>query len=316
MRILITGGGGFLGRKLIAALLAGRGDGPEPSTIIALDRVAPAFDDTRVQPLVGELTDPACLAEAFAEGIDRVWHLAAAVSGECEADLDLGLSANLDGTLELLQAARTAETCPRVVFSSSLAIYGGPLPDVVDDDTPVTPDSSYGTQKAIGELLVKDLSRKGFIDGRSLRLPTVSIRPGKPNKAASGFASGILREPLAGQRSRCPVPPETPMAIVSPRQAVDGLLRAGDLPGEAFGPGRVMNQPGFSVTIAEMVAGLERAKGQAAVDLIDWEPDPAVMAIVKTWPKGVASARATAAGLRPDTDIDGIIAAHLEDEVG
>ncbi|GAB5467146.1 MAG: SDR family oxidoreductase [Rhodospirillales bacterium] len=315
MRVLITGGGGFLGRKLIAALLAGRSQLAVPDEILALDRVDGGFADPRVTALVGELDDPGLLDRAFAGGIDVVWHLAAAVSGECEADLDLGLTANLQGTLGLLQAARASGRVPRVLFASSLAAYGGPLPNPVVDATPITPDSSYGTQKAIGELLVKDFSRKGLIDGVSLRLPTVSIRPGKPNKAASGFASGILREPLSGQPSLCPVTPETRMALVSPRQAVDGLLKAASLPGEAFGPGRVMNQPGLSVTVAEMVAALVRAKGEAAAELIQWQPDPAVIALVDTWPQGVSSERALAAGLRPDADFDAIVQAHIEDEL-
>ena len=199
MKILVTGGGGFLGRKLIAALLADALDLGPISQAISLDRVAPPIEDTRLSAKIGDIADRALLAALFAEKIDIVWHLASAVSGECEADLDLGLTVNLQGTLNLLQAARAAGNAPRFVFASSVAAFGGDLPDKVDDDTVITPDSSYGSQKVVGELLVKDFARRGSIDGRSLRLPTVVVRPGKPNKAASSFVSGILREPLSGQ---------------------------------------------------------------------------------------------------------------------
>jgi len=316
MRVLVTGGGGFLGSKLIAALLAGRDGLPQAERIVSLDRIAPAIDDPRLATLTGSLSDEGLLEGAFGDGIDMVWHLAAAVSAECEADLDLGLTVNLEGTLALLQAARAAGKVPRLVFASSLAAYGGDLPETVDDQTPITPDGSYGTQKAIGELLVKDFGRRGLVDGRSIRLPTVVVRPGKPNRAASGFASGILREPLAGQPSRCPVPPETRMAIVSPRQAVDGLLRAAVLPAEAFGPGRVFNQPGLTVSVAEMIESLRLVAGDAAVELIDMSPEPDITRLVCSWPQGVASARAVAAGLRADADMDAVLRCYLEDELG
>jgi len=199
MRILVTGGGGFLGRKLIAALLADTPDLGPISQAISLDRVAPPIEDARLSAKIGDISDRVLLAALFAEKIDIVWHLAAAVSGECEADLDLGLTVNLQGTLNLLQAARAAGNTPRFVFASSVAAFGGDLPDKVDDDTVITPASSYGSQKVVGEILVKDFARRGSIDSRSLRLPTVVMRPGKPNKAASSFVSGILREPLSGQ---------------------------------------------------------------------------------------------------------------------
>lgn len=312
MRVLVTGGAGFLGRKLIAALLAGRPELPPVQGIVSLDRVAPGLADPRVSSLTGDLGDAALLAEAVA-GADLIWHLAAAVSAECEADLDLGLAVNLQGTLDLLQAVRAAGRRPRLVFASSLAAYGGSLPETVDDDTPITPDGSYGTQKAVGELLVKDFGRRGLLDGRSLRLPTVVVRPGKPNRAASGFASGILREPLAGQAARCPVDPGMRMAIVSPRQAVEGLCRAAALPGAAFGPGRAMNQPGLTVSVAEMIEALRRVAGDAAVRLIEMAPDPAVEALVSSWPQGVTSQRALAAGLAPDADMAAVLAASLDD---
>ncbi len=315
MRILVTGGGGFLGRKLIAALLAGPREIAKPERIVSLDRVDPGFDDPRVVPLLGDVTQAADLQRALAGGVDLIWHLAAAVSAECEADLDLGLKVNLKGTLQLLQAVRAEGGTPHVVFASSVAVYGGELPETVADATPITPDSSYGAQKVMGELLVKDFSRRGLIDGRSLRLPTVVVRPGKPNKAASGFASGIIREPLSGQRALCPVPPDTRMAIISPRRVVAGLLQAASLPAAAFGPGRVMSLPGLSASVAAMAEALGRAGGQAALDLIDWRPDPKTTQLVQSWPQGVSSERALAAGLTPDPDMDSIVQAYIEDDL-
>ncbi len=314
MRVVVTGGGGFLGRKLIGALLGEAAPLGQVDEIVSLDRVAPPGDDPRIKAVIGDLADSALLAQVFAQPVDYVWHLAAAVSGECEADLDLGLTVNFGGTLNLLQALRHAGQSPRLVFASSVAVYGGDLPAVVDDDTVVTPDGSYGAQKVMGEYLVKDFSRRGLIDGRSLRLPTVVVRPGKPNAAASGFASGILREPLSGQPSVCPVAPEAVMAIISPRRTVEGLLAAAKLPAAAFGPGRVMNLPGISVSVAESVEALRRAAGPEAVKLISWKRDPKVEALVESWPKGITSKRALAAGLRPDESIDAIVAAYIEDD--
>lgn len=314
MRIVVTGGGGFLGRKLIAKLLAEGTSLGEITRVVSLDRVAPTFDDRRFQAVVGDLADQALLDQLFAEPTDLVWHLAAAVSAECEADLDLGLTVNLAGTLNLLQALRRAGQKPRLVFASSVAVYGGDLPDEVDDTTMITPDSSYGAQKVMGEYLVKDFSRKGHIDGRSLRLPTVVVRPGKPNKAASGFASGILREPLSGLASVCPVAPKARMAIISPRRTIAGLIAGAELPAEAFGPGRAMSLPGISVGIGEAVEALKRAAGAKTAALVSWERNPAIEALIDSWPKGITSQRALAAGLRPDESIDAIIQAYIEDD--
>lgn len=314
MRVVVTGGGGFLGRKLIARLLSDGLSLGAVTKVVSLDRVAPPIEDPRLEIVIGDLADQALLQKLFAEPTDLVWHLAAAVSAECEADLDLGLTVNLGGTLNLLQALRASGQTPRLVFASSVAVYGGDLPDEVDDTTMITPDSSYGAQKVMGEYLVKDFSRKGLIDGRSLRLPTVVVRPGKPNKAASGFASGILREPLSGVASVCPVAPEARMAIISPRRTIAGLIAGAELPAEAFGPGRAMSLPGISVGIGEAVEALKRAAGAKTAELITWEPNPAIEALIASWPKGITSARALAAGLRPDESIDAIIRAYIEDD--
>ncbi len=202
-----------------------------------------------------------------------------------------------------------------MVFTSSVAVYGGALPAVVTDETPLNPRSSYGAQKAIGELLLADYTRKGFVDGRILRLPTISVRPGAPNKAASSFASGLVREPLNGQPTVCPVGLDLKLWLLSPRRAVDGLIAGAELPSEAFGERRALNLPGLSVSVGEMIAALRRAGGPAAVDLVRHAPDPAVEAIVGSWPAAWDNRRAEALGLKPDADFDAIVRAYVEDEL-
>jgi nucleoside-diphosphate-sugar epimerase len=202
-----------------------------------------------------------------------------------------------------------------VVFASSLAVYGGPLPLAVGDETALTPQTSYGTQKAIGELLVNDYSRKGFVDGRAVRLPTVVVRPGRPNRAASTFASSIIREPLAGREAVCPVSPDTIMALVSPRRIVAGLLRAHDLPGDAFGASRSLQLPGFSVAVGEMSAAVRRAGGPGAYARIRWEPDPLIQRIISGWPQRLAAPRAEALGFSADSGIDEVVRAFIEDDL-
>src|SRR5439155_12855713 len=226
---------------------------------VLFDNAAPALplpEDKRLKLVTGDIADRDTVARLIARGTDAVFHLAAIVSGEAEANLDLGYRVNLDGTRAVLDACRALgpkdDKRPRLVFASSLAVYGGDLPPAVGDDTALTPQTSYGTQKAIGELLVNDYSRKGFVDGRALRLPTVVVRPGRPNRAASTFASSIIREPLAGQDAVCPVAPDTIMALASPRRIVAGLVHALGLPGTAFGASRSLQLPGFSVAVGEM----------------------------------------------------------------
>lgn len=324
--VLITGGAGFIGARLARELLASgsldvAGAGPRPlSRLTLLDRVPAPPDlaaDGRVTSVAGDLVD---LLEAPAggrllSGAEVVFHLAAAVSGECEADFDLGLHANLRGTQALLAACREQGGNPVVVYASSLAAFGGsaahPLPPAVDDYTLPVPQTSYGTQKVIGEYLLADYTRKGFLRGRAIRLATISVRPGRPNAAASGFMSGIIREPLAGQRAVCPVDPATEVALASPAKAVAGLLRAASAADQEWGDRTAVNLPALTVSVAEMVAALQRAAGPAATALIDWTPDPAVAAMVMTWPARVVAARAARLGLTPDPDFDSIIGAHL-----
>jgi nucleoside-diphosphate-sugar epimerase len=324
--VVITGGGGFIGARLARRLLAAgqldlAGTGPRPLgrlTLIDQAGVPPDLAaDQRVGIVRGDLGDLLADGPGPLSDADLIFHLAAAVSGECEADFDLGLRANLRATQVLLAAIRALGTSPVLVLSSSIAVFGGspshPLPAVIDDQTLASPQSSYGTQKVIGEYLLADYSRKGFLRGRAIRLATISIRPGRPNGAASGFLSGIIREPLAGQRAVCPVAGPTEVALASPDRAIAALLRAATASDEAWGGHSAVTMPALTTTVADMVAALHRAAGPAATALIDWVPDPAVEQLFATWPACFRSDRATALGLTPDPDYDSIIAAHRAD---
>ena len=248
---------------------------------------------------------------------DVIVHLAAVVSGEAEADVEKGYAVNLDGTRALLDAIRRAEGyAPRVVYASSLAVFGAPLPDRIGDEFHLTPLTSYGTQKAIGELLIDDYSRRGFLDGVGLRLPTICIRPGLPNKAASSFFSGILREPLNGKEAVLPVPDDTRLWFASPRAAVAFLERGATMDGAPLGSRRNMTMPGLSATVADQIEALRRAAGEEAVALIRREPDEAVARIVAGWPRDFDARRARDMGFEAETDFEEIIAVYLEDEMG
>ena len=330
MHIIITGGSGFLGVRLARSLLlkhqlALRDKAPQRiQKIILVDRAAPPADlaeDSRIQFLMGDLNQ---LLELKSAETNPIWaqaavvfHLAAAVSGECEANFDLGMRSNVDATRALLEACRAAGTCPTVVFASSLAVFGNsavqPLPAVIDDRTLPTPQNSYGIQKFIGEQLVADYGRKGFICARNVRLMTVSVRPGKPNGAASSFLSGMIREPLAGIRASCPVPPETAVALSSPARTIDGLIKAAEASDEAWGARTAINLPALSTTVGAMAAALEKLGGKAAADLIDWTPDPTIANIVTSWPAVIDAARARSLGLEPDPDFESIVAEYIRE---
>jgi nucleoside-diphosphate-sugar epimerase len=322
MDILITGGAGFLGARLAQQLLA-RGTVSDASGqqqpidhIILFDRVAAVgFTDPRIVIKIGDVTDEATIQAVVTPAVQSIFHLAAVVSGEAESDFDLGMRINLDATRYLLEAARKAGHCPRFVFSSSVAVFGGELPQQVPDTNAVTPQGSYGIQKAIGEMLVTDYSRKGFIDGRAVRVPTVSVRPGLPNKAASGFASGIIREPLQGIPAVCPVAPATRMWLCSPRTALFNLMHAHEIDGTRLGASRAINLPGLATSVAEMVAALARVAGEEVVQRIQWQEDPAVSRLIKSWPGDFLTARADALGFRHDESFDDIIRAHITDEL-
>jgi nucleoside-diphosphate-sugar epimerase len=325
--VVITGGAGFLGSRLARELLiAGSievdGAAAAPLSVVTLlDQSPPPADlaaDERVTVVrgdLGDLLDPGRGGPGTLAGADVIFHLAAAVSGECEADFDLGLRANLRATEALLATCRALGTNPVVVFSSSLAVFGAsgdhPLPAVVDDHTLPNPQSSYGVQKVIGEQLLADYTRKGFLRGRAVRLATVSVRPGRPNGAASGFLSGIIREPLAGHRAVCPVDAATEVALISPGRAINGLLCAAASSAESWGGRSAVTLPALTVTVADMVTALEQAAGPEASALIDWVPDPVVVRLVSSWPARIRAGRAERLGLTQDPDFGSIIGGYL-----
>jgi D-erythronate 2-dehydrogenase len=319
MKVFITGGGGMLGHRLARALAA-RGKLANASgklqaitQIKVFDTAFPADRDTRLVYVQGDLAAPGVLAGAIDADTHTVFHLAAVVSAGAEADFDLGMRVNIDGTRTVLEICRKLNAPPRVLFSSSVAAFGGEMPDVLDDATTPTPQSSYGTQKVIGEYLVNDYTRKGFIDGRSMRLPTIVIRPGRPNLAASSFASGILREPLNGEISKCPVADSTGVWLLSPSRAIDAFIHAHDLPASAWGSYRVVNLPGITATVREMVDALGRIAGKERAALVQDAPDERIRAIVRTWPAKLRTPRANAMGFKADPDIEAVIRAHIAD---
>jgi nucleoside-diphosphate-sugar epimerase len=319
MKLLITGGAGFLGARLARTLLA-RGSlaGQPIEALVLADLFPPPADlltDARVQVRTGALL--AQCADLGAEGFDGVFHLASAVSAECEADFELGLRSNLDTTRALLDALRAASKPARLVFASSVAVFGSdpalPLPAVVRDDTLPTPQSSYGIHKFICEQLVADYSRKGFIDGRTARLMTVSVRPGRPNGAASGFLSAIIREPLAGLNAVCPVAPDSAIALASPATTIEGLIRVFEASREEFGGRTALNLPALTVTVQQMLDALAAVAGPEAVARVSFQPDASVARMVGGWPARFESARVARLGLTPDGDFLSIVMQYVRD---
>lgn len=331
MQVTITGGAGFLGVALAERLLAERA---EVTSLRLADQVSPpagrprsgsgsgsAPGADRVEVVTGDITDPGFVARSIGPETDVVYHLASVVSAGAEADFDLGYAVNLQGTLALLERCRRVGEergrPVRLVFASSLATYGTAAGDPVDDATAQRPETSYGVQKACGELLVNDYHRKGFVEGWSLRLPTVVVRPGKPNLAASGFASGIIREPLAGVDAVCPVTPETVMAVISPRRVIDAFVGLLDVDRDAIGADRTVLLPGLAMRVGDAVDAVAEVAAEAGIGPIGqvrFEPDPHIQRIVGSWPPAIVSARAEALGMRGDSSVGAIVRHHIDDE--
>ena len=320
MRVVVTGAAGFLGRRLIAQLLqrgisTGRDGTPAAiERIFAFDRVvADELRDPRVTFITGDVGDPSQIARVIDGQVSSIFHLAAIVSGEAEQDFDTGMRINIDATRAIMERIRSVAPGAKLVITSSVAVFGGALPPVVPDTHVWSPQSSYGTQKAVADLLLADYSRRGFLDGRSLRMPTIVVRPGKPNQAASSFASGIIREPLHGNEAICPVSADTVLWLMSPQQAVRNILHGHDLPAARLGRDRVLNMPGLSITVADMLRALRQVGGEAAAELVRMRPDPKIGNIVNSWPGCFSAELALRLGFTHDADFATVIEAFLAD---
>ncbi len=317
MRVLITGAAGMIGRKVAERLVRDGSMGGQPLEALVLhDVVRPGTEGAVVTALEGDLSAEGAVEALVAHRPDVIVHLAGVVSGEAEADFEKGYRVNLDGTRNLLEAVRAAGLHPRFVFASTEAVFGAPFPEVIPDDLAPQPLTSYGTQKLMGELLVNDFSRKGFLDGVSIRFPTICVRPGAPNRAASGFFSGIIREPLRGLPAVLPVPREVTHTMASPRSAVGFILHAATMDTAPLGARRAVIPPGIAVTVADQIEALRRVAGDRAVSLIEERPDPAVWAIVQTWPAQFEAKRGRDLGFTAESNFDEIIQVHIEDELG
>ena len=319
MKILITGAAGMVGRKLIQRLTSqGALRGQKITGLVLHDMVEPKAElpAATVVTVAGDLAAEGAAQALVAHKPDVIFHLAGVVSGEAEANFDLGYRVNLDGTRQLFEAVRQAGLHPRVVFTSSIAVFGAPFPAIIPDDFHQTPLTSYGGQKLMSEILLADYSRKGFFDGIGIRLPTICVRPGKPNKAASGFFSGIIREPLARLPAILPVPRDVVHTHASPRSAVNFLIHAAEIDTGLLGPRRNLTMPGVGVSVGEMIEALGRIAGNDAVSRIEERHDPVIHGIVKGWPTRFDARRARELGFVAESSFDEIIRAHVEDELG
>jgi nucleoside-diphosphate-sugar epimerase len=323
MEIVITGGNGFIGQRLAKRLLergeaiAADGTKHQLAKLVLFDVGAPPAGpatDPRIEYIAGDIADTALLATVIGPSTAAVFHFGAVVSAGAEADFDLGMRVNLDGTRNVLEVSRRLPSTPRVIFASSLAVYGGALPNIIDDATPLYPQTSYGMHKACGELLVSDYSRKGYIDGRALRFPTILVRP-EPNLAASTFASTIIREPLVGHDTSCPVSLNSVMAVMSVSRLMDCIERAYELPADAFGAQRALLLPAISASVGEMIDAVRRVGGDAAARRIALRPDAKTQHIVDGWPAGVNAGRATALGLQADASVDEIVDTFVQHDL-
>jgi nucleoside-diphosphate-sugar epimerase len=321
MKILVMGAAGMIGRKLIERLLSdGQLRGEAISSIHGFDVVEGNFDNRegiKVSVSAGDISNASVVDALVAEQPDVIFHLAAIVSGEAESDFDKGYRVNMQGTQNLFNAiVDRPHYCPRVVYASSIAVFGAPFPEAIEDEFHLTPLTSYGTQKAIGELLLADYTRKGHMDGVGLRLPTIVVRPGKPNLAASGFFSNIIREPLSGQPAVLPVSEQVMHWMASPRSAVGFFVHAAQLDGDVIGPRRNMTMPGLAITVGGMIAALEKVAGADTAALVERKEDATISGIVANWPRNFAAERAEALGFSAEKTFEEIIQAHVDDELG
>lgn len=317
MHVLILGGGGFLGSKLAQELIKHGGlaqGGLHHLTLVDTAFANNRIQDNRVEYIQADFSDERTITNLLQQKPDVIFHLAAIVSGEAEKNFDLGMKINFHASLQLLEICRKLSLRPRIVFASSCAIFGGDVSKTVTDETAPKPRSSYGTQKAMVELLMTDYSRRGFVDARSLRLPTIAIRPGKPNAATSSFVSSIIREPLHGKKATYPVPPETPCWILSPKRVVQNFIHAANIEEHLLGDDRVINLPGLTVTVAQMIDSLERLAGSEVTSLIAYEPDAFLQRIVLTWPHYFDTKKAKQLGFVGDSSVEEIIQSFITEE--
>ena len=323
LTIAVTGAAGFLGNLLVKALLqrgtliGSQGELQEIGTLIAIDRVAlQGINDSRLQVLTGDISDGEWLRTAIPEGVDSVFHLAAIVSSQAEQDFELGMKINVDAFRQLLEHLRQLPNNVKLVTTSSVAVFGGLLPEKVTDSQVWLPQSSYGTQKAICDLLLADYSRRGWVNGRSLRMPTIVVRPGRPNQAASSFASGIIREPVNGEPAVCPVSPDTRLWLLSPRKAIQALIHGHDLAEEQFTQGRVINLCGLSVSVEQMIMALRQVAGGEITQRITFTPDAAIERIVNSWPGDFDTHYAQRLGFSANSSFTQMIEEYMADYAG
>jgi D-erythronate 2-dehydrogenase len=311
MNVLVTGAAGFLGTRVVKALLANAGGGPRVSRIVAADILPCPIVDPRVLSRTGSIADSEFVRSIVEPDVDVVFHLAAVLSGQSEAEFDLGVRVNLDATRNLLQACRALGQAPRFVYSSTVAVFGADLPDVVPENSVLQPQSSYGTTKAMTELLIREYSRRGFVDGIAVRLATVTVRPGRPNSALSSFVSGIIREPIAGVESVCPVPLDTRIWVTSPEVVTANLIHASRVPAADLEGNVTVNLPGLTVTPAQMLDSLEHAAGAEARARVRCEIDPHIARVFATWPGALDDRRARSLGFTADPDVDAIVRQYM-----
>lgn len=314
MNVLIIGGGGFIGSRLATEWLQQQPQSKGKITLVDREFPDKITKNRGFKCVEGDFSDPTIINPLLIKKPDLIFHLAAVVSGEAEKNFDLGMRVNLHGSLHLLEKCRELAYCPKIVFASSCGIFGGDVNQVLTEETAPKPKSSYGTQKAIVDLLMNDFSRRGFVDARCLRLPTITVRPGKPNAATSSFLSSIIREPLNGKPTSYPVAPSSPFWILSPKQVVRNFIHAAKLPAKTIGDDRTINLPGITVTVQEMIDSLEQVTHKGITELISYQPDAFLQSIVLTWPPNFNTKKADALGFTADKNTIEIITNYIQEE--